>query len=519
MQELRNIFQGGVDTNDVLYKNGIKFQYNSDTSLIESCDYYKHQFEKIKYSSKDKSTLAQCKLNVGNMFTDTLSSYLEFEVEITDIPNKDVSLDGVATTFTQDFQSFLNLIKNIRLVSAQGDEIERVEKSNLLNNWKVLQENQENYLEMLATPVGFFEKSTLNYTILDKEIVSDPVSKVCLPLSFLLGIFSSTQLMPPHIMKQAMLEIEWEDGQVAFTQSVVGYTLPLTEPVGTIEYVIHNATCVLKQVKFPANIIESINNEISNSPNGFNIRFLTWYTQEYKDELIDENNEGDYTYEIKKAFTCVKQVIAKPRIYKPKTTGKIFLGLDNPYVDSFKARHGDKYFEDEGTAELARPVVNQYQWKHGSKYYPDQPVKLVSSTVYKSLIEYLAGSFTTIANYSGNSILRSVLNRDAVAKFSSPSTIVQDWEASQGVLSLDLNRGTRSPDTCSSAMANCTNGSSISSQRIDVTRPLTLNIHMLPGQLYGLGTDTNIKTYLNMNVFIQHEKVLTWINNEFRIQE
>jgi hypothetical protein len=361
--------------------NRLDYTLQPDLSVAVNRSHKKHFFQATNYSPGQR---AICILNSGAEYVDPQNSYLQFYVEITSA--KQVHM-GVG--------SAVNLIRRIVVTSRSGDEIERLERINLLSPLIERYEKSTPWLNTIGGVSGFTnsefpgiaasltsENNRYGFggdadandwkspsdaymnikggTNIPRALVNGTGNYFQLPLSAISGLFRSTdRLLPSMLCSGLRFEIEWESGNIAFMNSD-GSTTAIT-------YKVHYPEILLDQYTLTDSIQRVLNEEAA--MRGLEVVFTTFFNTTQTVGAANELN-----MEVRKAVSRALCLIAK------STTNE---GTDDMKKDSMASLPWD---------------CKEWQVRIGSLYFPQQPVKTMvgaanaaDGCVYESYYQTLHG--------------------------------------------------------------------------------------------------------------------------------
>lgn len=370
--------------------NRLDYTLQPDLSVAVSRSYKKHFFQTSSYAPGQR---AICILNSGAEYVDPQNSYLQFYVRL-------------GSTIQTHFGvgSAVNLIRRIVLTSRSGDEIERLERINLLSPLIERFEKSDPWIRTVGGVSGFSNgeapglNQPLSSVITDLNGINIPptvavpwagaslsyennrggqnIPRVLnptqagpvlydnffqIPLSSLLGLFRSTDRLLPSMLCSGMrIEIEWEAGAIAMMNSTGATT--------DIQYTIQQPEILLDQYMLTDSIQRVLNEE--SAIRGLEVVFTTWFNT-----LQTVNTSSELNMEIRKAVSRAICLISKC------TTAE---GTNDGSKDSMASLPWD---------------CKEWQVRIGSLYFPQQPVKSMTAStaangdgcVYESFYQALHG--------------------------------------------------------------------------------------------------------------------------------
>jgi hypothetical protein len=181
--------------------NKLDYNLSPDLSVAVQRNYKRHFAQQSLYTSSQRAILI---CNSGAEYVDPGTSALVFSV-------KNLSSDQ-ACNFGSG--SCANLIRRIILTSRSGDEIERIERVNLLAPILDRFERDKHWLETIGSMAGYNASPAVPTT----TIAAGATTRFVLPLSCISGLFRNfDRLLPSMLMSGLRIEIEWERPDVALT--------------------------------------------------------------------------------------------------------------------------------------------------------------------------------------------------------------------------------------------------------------------------------------------------------------
>ena len=193
MESKRNTINA-FDLNNLLYVP------TSESALGIQRQYRRHYPQKTRYAEGEELVF-----NVhGRNFVDLRNSSLEITV------NTEVGAGAV----TWGPGSVVNLIRRVRVIAPNGQEISRSEKANVLQYYLMKVKNGKTFKETVGTQIDY--DTQYNFT-------TDGESKTYnIPLRLIDPFFGTEQLLPPSLVEHLRIEITFEKKETAFL-----YNLPL----------------------------------------------------------------------------------------------------------------------------------------------------------------------------------------------------------------------------------------------------------------------------------------------------
>ena len=193
--------------------NKLDYTLSPDLSVCVSRAYKRHFAQQPNYTPSQRSIII---LNSGSDYIDPKNTSLVFSV--TNKGTHDVTFGN---------GSCANLIRRIVLTSRSGDELERVERVNLLAPVLDRYEHSEDWVSTIGGCQGYRDKATVKANAAD--IAVNDTNRYVLPLGSICGLFRSfDRLLPSMLCSGLRLELEWETAAVAF-QSLDAGAVPSYE--------------------------------------------------------------------------------------------------------------------------------------------------------------------------------------------------------------------------------------------------------------------------------------------------
>jgi hypothetical protein len=191
-------------------ESGLDFDPEQLRSYIKKRVLKKHEFlvgSGIVVDGKEHVLPSRCHFNLNNEYLDAQSSYLSF--------NFKASLNlSVSTKLRSDFSLYIDhhpisLIRSVRFMDKNNKEVYKVDR---LNKIAVHEMTMKKECEYLQSTLGFGAGWKLPWEGVEGSTVSVPC---VIPLAMLSGIFGVSNLLTPHLLNDGILEIEWEQPDLA----------------------------------------------------------------------------------------------------------------------------------------------------------------------------------------------------------------------------------------------------------------------------------------------------------------
>jgi len=276
-----------------------------------------------KYTSGGKVIVT---FNTGSTFVWGRNSYLTFEIKTV----------GAAATANFGTGSALNLIDSCTIFSQSGTELERTEGCNLHSKNFDRYMYSQDWINNLGSVMGYgsTEKSAAGDTV--PVVISNTVSRFCIPLNHLAGIFGTSVLLPSMLAGGMRLEIK-----------LAPYEQALTEVNATLTgYEITNATVQLDTLQLADSIQKSL--MMSAAQNGLEVYYETW------DRTRSNQTSSKANVTIRKSVSRALSAFAVTR-------------LTNDTVDKTK---------DSMLSEIGSELTGQF-WRLGALTFPQQKLENV----------------------------------------------------------------------------------------------------------------------------------------------
>lgn len=199
--------------------NCVSYDRSVDTSLVKERSVKRHHFLHhnditTNTATGEMDTPSIVRFTMGVEFMDPWNSYLGLEVKGTGVSYEGSYVSG----------DWLSLIRAITLTDRHGLEIERLERANLLNNVMLRAMFGDTYMQTIGITLGRDAVQTTNVGLVGGGTTTDigisEFRKVLIPLPFLLGLFRSSNLLPPYLMDGCELRIDWESAATVLVQKL-----------------------------------------------------------------------------------------------------------------------------------------------------------------------------------------------------------------------------------------------------------------------------------------------------------
>lgn len=377
--------------------NGVDYQHHKDYCLVRERDQKKHYpYKKETLLIRDDKNMNESMilLVVNNEFVDPWNSYLDFQFAGRSISTEGMSLDG----------GFISLIKRVIVQDRHGKEIDRCENLHMLNQILLRALFTDNFVTRSKLKIDetigteFFEKLLVDPGEAE-DLIGVPGDytptfiKAHIPLPFLLGVFRTSQLLPPHLLDGCKLWIQWNTVDEAFTQHlsnakpyiyVAGtdetkdgnIPVPQTTPVTTLinEYLpfyeIKNIELVTDSILLGHEIKQAIDNEYGT---GFPLKIISWELDSSTTTNTPCADAASFSIPIVKPYSKATRAIALHR---------------NIHTNQTELEEDVKWWTYGGT--MLTSLVFSQRWKDGSidylhkngRTFPLQPTDDVTHSYY-----------------------------------------------------------------------------------------------------------------------------------------
>ena len=176
--------------------NNLLYVPTSDAALGIQRQYRRHYPQKTRYAEGEELVF-----NVhGRNFVDLRNSSLEFTV------NAEIGAVGVGTVGFGP-GSVVNLIRRVRVIAPNGQEISRSEKANVLQYYLMKVKNGRHFRENVGTQIDYDT---------DYDFATGAIKTYNIPLRFIDPFFGTEQFLPPSLVENLRIEITFEKKEIAF---------------------------------------------------------------------------------------------------------------------------------------------------------------------------------------------------------------------------------------------------------------------------------------------------------------
>lgn len=258
-------------------------------------------------------------------FVDPEQSFLKFGIQVT----------GLAAGFGS-FGSAMNVIRNVRISSKNGTELDRIQSANEYSVYRTNYSIDKDELEANTPLTGFGLGTT--------GVFTGSVQTFCIPLSWVSGLFRphvKGQMMPPHLISGARIELELET-----------FSRALYSVGATTGYTITNPQIVFMESTLNDNSLKVLTEE--SAQNGLE------YTYDRVFTIIEANTTGAVSQQINKAVSQATSVFTSvhPTANQNLVTQDSFLSSSSTTtLSSYLYRLGSNYFPHQAVNENKEAYV------------------------------------------------------------------------------------------------------------------------------------------------------------------
>jgi hypothetical protein len=188
--------------------NGLGYELEPDISVIRERNVETQTFDKPEYVvHTGRATWGSVSCNMGDKFIDPKTSYLRFDVNLTNNP---VSPSYLRKPTWHFWESALNFIRAYRVRDRSGNLLEEVEDANIING--LLNKGQSSFTHTSANGSIMYPRQD---PPLDQDVVMAETVKTeyQIPLQALLGFTRTSNYLPSYLMKGLRIEFLFELGQ------------------------------------------------------------------------------------------------------------------------------------------------------------------------------------------------------------------------------------------------------------------------------------------------------------------
>ena len=324
----------------VKHANSVYYTAVSDGTLVTRRTTKRHHtIDKVySCSPEPESRQLEFKFDLGSEYVDGFESYLKFELKystyfITPAEPLPAKLSS----------GFTDLIQDILLIDRNGTELERIE-------------NFYQIASMLATSTHTSDSlHNGSYVFpIDKRVAVTPATTtVLIPLHFLLGIFRTNTLVPPHILDKATLRIRLRNANLVFSPTTT--TVPVVANSEGWRYSVTDPEIVMYSYNLDHRLHDLITAEYNSTGLHFPFESHTHIGYDIP------NNEKIDTLQITQSFSRAT---------------KVLMAIDARTDD---APHLDAYFNNTLPVEVNERepgpwIYSSLQCKINDVTWPDSPV-------------------------------------------------------------------------------------------------------------------------------------------------
>ena len=303
--------------------NGVVYEQEKDFCLVRERDQKRHFALESNPARTQKTGLMQQQtvvtLSMSNEYMDPWNSYLSFSVAAAGNSMQGQVLSG----------GWLSLVQNVVLMDRNGKEIERCDFMNRLNTTMPRSVFGDAYMDQAGMsepldrpiPASRFGKANGAGVHVD---MTEPIN-VLIPLPFLLGLFRTAQLLPPHLLDGMQVWIYWAGCFEAFTQVLV-VDSPCTYPAGTgvstdnipdnglmPYYEVSNVLITTDNYLLEHDLHNLVSEEYESK--GLPLKFISWGHDSTALTTRNLTANTHYNHNIKKAYTQATRIITHARVF------------------------------------------------------------------------------------------------------------------------------------------------------------------------------------------------------------
>jgi len=329
------------ESDNVKHANSVYYTAVADGTLVTRRTTKRHHtIDKIYHCSPEpESRQLEFKFDLGTEYVDGMESYLKFKLEY----NSSATSSASELYPAKISSGFTDLIQDILLIDRNGRELERIA-------------NVYQIASMLATSTHTSDSlHNGSYVFpIDKRVQVFPATTtVLILLHFLLGIFRTNTLVPPHILDKATLRIRLRNANLVFSPTT--YSFPVVENSEGWIYSLTDPEVVFYSYNLDHRLHDLITDEYNSTGLHFPFESHTHIGYDIPNgEIID-------TLQITQSFSRAT---------------KVLMAIDARTDD---APHLDAYFNNmlpaAGNERVAGPwIYNSLQCKINDVTWPDTPV-------------------------------------------------------------------------------------------------------------------------------------------------
>jgi hypothetical protein len=362
--------QGSAD----LLVNNLVYTQPKALSLAVKRTYDRQYFQRNTYSGSTSET-AICDWNTGTSYVKAPNSYLTFTV----LP----TATGGVGTCNFGSGSAMNVIREVRLKSRSGTELDRLERANLWSKFDSLWQMPQSHLANIGTSQGFSVDGITATTMTSAE-----KTRFIIPLTNLSPFFRPMkgQLIPPQLASGLQIQIVFEDFRTALTQTaasvgtITGYT------VGDIQFQTDN-------VDLTDDTQKTLNME--SADNGLEYSYERIYTNISQQPSASLTASVQVRKAVSQACFATSLVIDSATSIDPLADSLVTVPWD---VTSFNYRLGSLYFPNQ---RLEDPLLD------GKEAY------IIAQQTYDKLQNPYNESSVSIVDFTGSqSVMASSFEKD-----------------------------------------------------------------------------------------------------------
>lgn len=362
------------------------------------------------------STL-QCYFNTGSDFIDASESYFVFDLKMVAGNNNGRDLSTINTAigpvtdkvkvFTWgDSGSAFNLIEEILITDRAGNEIERIRDVNRLANILLRYNRTSDYKSTTGSSV-FYPLNERKYNSV-VGVGDAGITRWCLPLKHMSGLFDYNQLIPSQLMSGLRIELKFATITTAFvapTDDANGASSTVT-PIITIE----NPRFMMDSVKLTDSIMRELNKR--SAEHGLEIMYRSWYRDFAPTPNASINFESRKA--VSRAFGAIAQFVKIPATQTALETTDLFAS-DVFDLTEWQWRAGNLYFPNQ---KLEGPVsqLGVETFVHAQKFFGKHKHQQYDNSI--DVNDFIAEENSSITNHSRLGVVTVDLERTTVQDLS-----------------------------------------------------------------------------------------------------
>lgn len=345
--------------------NKLDYTLEPDLSVAVSRSYKRHFAQQSSYSPGQRAIMI---LNSGAEYICGPKSSLVFDIVNT-------STDQL---FDFGTGSACNVIRRLILTSRSGDEVERVERCNLLCQSRLAWEHNESWSKSVGSAMG-----------VEKSVIPNGSLRCVIPLDQISGLFAHDKLLPSHLASGLRFEIELESAALA-----VKY--PNTATPTSPGFRVENMQLNLDSYQLSDAVQRSLNETAATS--GLEIPFVSFHNT----QTSTGTSGTALNIEVRKAVSRALTVYVK----------------DHASGDSI-----DEFKKDSMSSSPWN--FKSWQVRVGSLYMPQQPIRAASSV-----------------NTIPETLFHSLRSLGKLTNVNTSNINTNDYLAAHALIACDLERST-----------------------------------------------------------------------------